>query len=377
MREMNSMNYILWGTGVDAERFYYQYHNKIRILYCVDNVHYDREWHGIQVKHPSSIMKGEGKILIATELYYAEIKKQLQQMGFLEYRDFDSCVHINKKIVFINGNCHCRIIKSYLETVKKFTDIYVFGSLPLLYEYKDYDEQILEYCDLFLHQDIRKENSVDKKYSDEYTLQRLRSDCVRCCIPNLYGFPKALFYKNHKPNEKGYTIGKIGNPFAYQEEIIDECIYQNQSLDEICKRLNDKIVDKNEVFSQFQQDKEKLLARERNWDIKISDFIYQSIHQVQLFYDVGHPTNILLKEIANRILTYLHINAQISTELDDAVAQAEVPVYDDIRKILGLQWQTSCLRNKGKPYFVLSGAKMDLREYVKEYIWWCYGKEME
>lgn len=374
---MNSLNYILWGTGVDAERFYYQYHNIIKILYCVDNVHYGEEWHGIQVKHPNSIIKGEGKILVATELYYAEIKKQLQKMGFLEYKDFDFCFHINKKIVFINGNCHCRIIKSYLETVKEFTDIYVFGSLPLLYEYKDYDERILEYCDLFLHQDIRKENSVGEKYSDEYMIQKLRADCVRCCIPNLYGHPKALFYKNHKPNKKGRMIGRIGNPFAYCEEIIDECMNQNQSIDIICERLNGKIANKDEVLNQFQQDKEKLLEREENWDIKISDFIYQTIHQVQLFYDVGHPTNILLKEIANRILKFLNIQVPISAELDDAVAQAEVPVYDDIRKILGIQWQTSYLRNKGKPYFVLSGAKMDLREYIREYIWWCYGKEME
>lgn len=126
---------------------------------------------------------------------YKEIKKQLQDMGFIEYEDFCYCFNIDKKLVFINENCHCGIIKSYLESSSEFSRKYVFGDWPLIFQKEVYDERIVKYCDLFIHQDIRKDNSIEYMYSDEYILPKLRNDCVRLCIPNLYGFPKAFFTK--------------------------------------------------------------------------------------------------------------------------------------------------------------------------------------
>lgn len=41
------VKYILWGRGVDAERFYYQYRDKIDILFCVDS-----NWSGQTVRKP-------------------------------------------------------------------------------------------------------------------------------------------------------------------------------------------------------------------------------------------------------------------------------------------------------------------------------------
>lgn len=278
---MDVTEFVIWGTGLDAEKFYYQYYNKINISHCVDNFNYGSKWHGLEIMKPDSLIGKKYKILVATSAYYNDIKQQLSEMGFIEYRDFDYCFHVNKKIVFINGNCHCRVIKRYLETSKKFSAHYAFGDFPLVFEKKDYDENSLKYCDLYIHQDIRKDNSIGYKYSDEYIIPRLKKECIKCCIPNLYGFPKALFYTNHEVNIKGSNIGKIDNPFFYREAIIDSCIEQNYSFQDICEKLKGEFIIEKEITEQFKHDQRRLLSREEGWDIKISDYLYENYQSVQ------------------------------------------------------------------------------------------------
>lgn len=375
---MEANRYIVWGIGWEAEQFYYQYHNKIDILYFVDSFNFGRKFYKLEVKKPELLTLKKGKILVATSKYYGQIKKQLIEMGFVEYKDFDYCFNVNKKIVFINGNCHCDIIKQYLNTSQKFSQQYAFGDWPLIFQKKDYSEQILEYCDLFIHQDIRKNNSAGYRYSDEYILPKLRGDCIQCCIPNLYGFPKALFFKNYIMSEENSEHVKRYNPFLYREEIVNECIDRKDSFQMIINKLEGQFINAEEIITQFEKDKELLLKREEGWDVKISDFIFEKYQKIQLFYDVGHPTNVLLKEISNRILTYLGIDDIVLDEVVANIGCYEVPVYDCIKEALKIEWTSKYLRKK-KPnveHFVLGGGnlKMDLQEYIKEYIWWYYGK---
>lgn len=106
------------------------------------------------------------------------------------------------------------------------------------------------------------------------------------------------------------------NPFLYREELIEQYINNNISFEYIVKKLSESCIDEKDILIQLKKDKEWIQEREKNWDIKISDFIWNRFRVVQLFYDIGHPTNILLKEIANRILTYLGIEHIISGEID-------------------------------------------------------------
>lgn len=55
---MNSGKYIVWGTGWEAEQFFYQYHNKIEIIYFVDKFDYNRKFYGIDVKCPDKLRGG-------------------------------------------------------------------------------------------------------------------------------------------------------------------------------------------------------------------------------------------------------------------------------------------------------------------------------
>lgn len=371
---MNCNSYIIWGTGWEAERFYYQYHNKIDVLYFVDNFAYNRKFYGLEVKKPDLHILQKGKVLITTLQYFDEIKKQLAEMGFIEYKDFDYCYNVDKKIVFLNGNCHFDILKAYLSTSKKFSEEFVIGNWPLIFKNEKYDERILPYCDLFIHQDIRNNNSIEYKYSDEYILPKLRNDCIRCCIPNLYGFPKALYYTNRKENKRKHNNGPLGNAFIYCEEIIDRCVEHKESLNDILKSLMSEFVDERDICIQWEDDRKSLLEREKSWDIKISDYIFENFQVEQLFYDIGHPTNFLFKEIATRILYYLKIDDNVM-EVSGGLNCYEVPVYPCIKKALKLEWDVSSLRKKmkGIQRFVLDDKEMNLTEYIREYVWWNYG----
>ena len=202
----------------------------------------------------------------------------------------------------------------------------------------------------------------------------MRNDCIRCCIPNLYGFPKALYYTNRKENKRKHNNGPLGNAFIYCEEIIDRCVEHKESLNDILKSLMSEFVDERDICIQWEDDRKSLLEREKSWDIKISDYIFENFQVEQLFYDIGHPTNFLFKEIATRILYYLKIDDNVM-EVSGGLNCYEVPVYPCIKKALKLEWDVSSLRKKmkGIQRFVLDDKEMNLTEYIREYVWWNYG----
>lgn len=373
------MKYILWGRGVDAERFYYQYRNKINILFCVDsNCCEGSRFHELEVYPPEAVDGVDAKILIATRQYYYEIKETLTNKGYLEYQDFIYCFDFDKKIVFIHGNCHCRVIKKYLQSSDIFSKNYMFGDWPFIFEFDEegLDEQKLKACDVFIHQDIQRNNSKGYCFSDEYILPKLKKDCIEICIPNLYDFPKAMFFSQSKINPRGGKIGRRDNPFSYAEEAIDKAISENIFEEtEILDMLQGDFEDYGVIQNQWKSDLLKWRIREEGWDIAIIDFIEENYQKKQLFYDIGHPSNHLLKEMANRILRLLGIDELVKDiDAEWELDAHEVPVYPCIRRALCLEWAQQFLRKNSFEKIILGNSNMDLEEYIREYIYWSYTK---
>ena len=50
----------------------------------------------------------------------------------------------------------------------------------------------------------------------------------------------------------------------------------------------------------------------------------------------------------------------------------EVPIYPWISKTLGIKWKEEYIRVNSAA--IKCGDKMDIKEYIREYIWWCYPK---
>lgn len=67
--------YIIWGTGWEAEKFYYQYHNKINILYFADNFNYGRKFYELPIKKPElSELRGEKEFSLQPRCVIKKLK---------------------------------------------------------------------------------------------------------------------------------------------------------------------------------------------------------------------------------------------------------------------------------------------------------------
>ena len=55
---------------------------------------------------------------------------------------------------------------------------------------------------------------------------------------------------------------------------------------------------------------------------------------------------------------------------DKSLDYHEVPIYPYIRKTLGMMWDEKNIRKNSEA--IKGTSKMDIQEYIREYIWWCY-----
>lgn len=81
-------------------------------------------------------------------------------------------------------------------------------------------------------------------------------------------------------------------------------------MDEIADAINNTdMYKKEDIIKNFEHEMKKLKEREKNCDIKISDYIEENYRWKQLFYDPNHPTNDVIKEKAIRVLDILNIKS--------------------------------------------------------------------
>lgn len=159
--------------------------------------------------------------------------------------------------------------------------------------------------------------------------------------------------------------------FPYADNAIEKCVERGMSVEDtvsFCKSGN--VFRKDEVINNFENYMKRIKEREIAWDIKIYDFIMLHYKYEKLFYDEGHPTNIVLKKIAYEILQRLDIEENIYSDV--RLDYHECPVYPEVKKYLELKWDDKELRKS--PYAKKFSVKMDFEGYVKEYLMWCYLK---
>lgn len=191
-------------------------------------------------------------------------------------------------------------------------------------------------------------------------------------IPHLFGFGKAFFPQSdwNKRNEKINNGRDRNGMFPHADTVIDECVKQKKTIEEIidyCK--SDSALDKEFIIKNFKIYMKKIKEREEFWNIKIYDFIVENYRNEKLFYDVGHPTNIIMEKISMDILYELGIYGEpiyTKIQMDDH----ENPVYPSVRHTLNLYWKEEELRKS--PTARRMCSRMDFEEYIKEYLQWSY-----
>lgn len=377
---------ILFGTGGLAKRFYSKYKDIVDIKFCIDNdknkigsKFYEHDIYNVYEKR-NDIKKY--KIIVASS-YYSQISSQLYKLKLEEYENFITHEAFGKKIAVIHGNCHTKVLKNYLENSKLFSNKYFITQIPPIHEFKYacIDERMLENCDLFIYHYVSKNNEFGQQLSSEYILNLLPSKCNLINIPNLYCkgsnflFPQITDIANFNIlNDSTYY-----KHFLFSDENIDSMIEQNKSVKEIINLLkSESFYSKNYILEHFDKNLSLLKERDKKFELKIVDYIENNYNRFLTYYDVAHPTNIVLKEIGRRILKLLDLYSPDDydkIELDEItnLDYAQIPIYPSVAKHLDLKFDTNLIRKHHS--LGCNNRVLDFEGYIREYIKWCYNIE--
>ena len=321
------------------------------------------------------LLKKNYTVVASSENTYWEIKDRLEKVyGLIEFENFEYFETYRKKIAIIYGNCHTYPIKQALIKSPKFNSTYGFYPLKQIQEISISNEgaslfelNVFERCKLFIHQCIWHKNIYGSEYASENLIKELPVDCQVIGIPNVYRMPRFLY-----PQMESYD-GKILweglNYFPFRDRFIDE--YHNKlSIREIKEMiLDENLICKEDILNKRDEFFDKLIFREKEWDIKVSQFIREKLQDVQMFYEPNHPTNELIKYIVKNIFSILNISSH-NVDLYSLYKMDtfEIPIYASVKKALGLNYTTVFLREFNG--LKLNSEHMNLEEYIQQYIAW-------
>lgn len=369
--------FVVFGTGLEAVKCIYYWQNRgIEIAYCLNNNCKEEQFCGYPVYEPDQQNLQSVFIFVASKVQvYPVISKQLRENGRVEFKDYIFYEWAYKKLVLLHGNCHMAIVSSFLLSSELFSGRFSIYPNPPICENKEgkIDKAVLENCDVWIHEDIRSDNEFGYYLSDEYMRPLFRTDVIEITIPHLFGLGKAFFPQsewNHR-NKKIKNGEDANGMFPHADKVIDQCVKQGmRKADIINYCMSDVAIDRDEIENNFKLYIDKMRTREQKWDIKIVDYILENYRARKLFYDMGHPVNEILEVISSVILEKLGITDKSITAYESLDVHEE-PVYPVVRKVLKMDWSDGLLRKSiaGKK----AGGEMNFEEYIKEYLWWCYG----
>lgn len=280
---------------------------------------------------------------------------------------------LNKETVIVYGNCHTETLTDMLLACPRLTEQYEIKRICPVHtiKTKDYfDEPVFHECDVFIHQSIRLQNRYGEEFASEKVIRKLKPGCRIIAIPNLYHLPKCFFPQYSEEPE----LKRNGETVFFRDSVIDAGRRARLSEREIvAEYLRDDLYSEQEILDSFAAFIEKVRQREREWDVKIADFIVENYRQHQLFFDPNHPTNYLLRFVADRVAEILLDEAgkQKQYEFDMSRVRTmdcyEMPVCNAVRKALRLEGDYDDVYRKSVDGRKLSRGEMRVEEYVREY----------
>lgn len=309
---------------------------------------------------------------------YKEIKVKLENIGLNEFSDYLSSETYGKKMAIINANCHVVPYARYLSASKRFCEeYYIYPLGPLQSRIPiEISEAALRNCDLYIHQLISKGNNYSERISDEYIYPLLKDDCRKLVVPNfadgrIKQYSEYLFPQLKGRNQNHPYINHIEGVFSWRDMIIEECLYRGLGIEAIlgCYR-DEKLISKEVTQEGYNKFFETFKRIEEKWDIKISDFLEK--RKKRILVQPGHPEKEVLEEIGRRILKVLDIEE--SVQLDFGFVD-EYPILDCVSKDLEIK-KGEYIRDSGQRMGGLGNRRMDLEEYVRQYIYWVHEYEL-
>lgn len=330
------------------------------------------EWNVIQrieklTKNVVKILKNDEDLKLIVSNTHD--KEELDKKGLFEFEDYVFEKYIAKKIVVIYGNCHTMIISQLLENCSEFLEehiIYPIKPIQIIKDVTYFDMPAFRYCDIFIHQSIQLENRYGKEYASQNIINKLSDKCRVIAIPNVYRLPVCFFPQYSREKE---LCDRKGNTIFFRDKIIDKGIEQGKKFDEIVADYKNENYYSSQNFDElFEQFCDKVRFREREWDIKVLDYILKNYQSIQLFYDPNHPTNEFLIYVTSQVLLMLGINHDTDALRKEKVMKLdsfEMPIHSSVKKNFQMSFTSKEMRTTGqKVYF----EKMYLEEYITQYL---------
>lgn len=273
-----------------------------------------------------------------------------------------------KKIAVVYGNCQSLFLARILENTDVIHREYIFCELEYIQNMKEeaengFDAEYMKYIALFIYQNVRKDNVFSEKLAtEEAVLRTLSPSALRVSVPFVYF---NAYFPQYIRNVRNDDTRRGEGHTPYGDGKIQELAEQGLSVRQITAQLeSEDLFSEEELKENLERTSEALREREQKCDIRILDFILRHYKTEYLFYSPPHPTNVCLKEVAERILKFLgysryHIHMDDVPENDTV----EMYIYPSVRRKLGLTFP------KRKFCFHRDlGGEDTIQEYVKKYI---------
>ncbi len=250
----------------------------------------------------------------------------------------------------------------------EFDKWYEIIPIPMIHENDkgEIGDDILAMSDVYIHQDIRRENKFGFKLSDEYTLSKLSDKCISIVIPNLVGFGGWLY-----PNlGRLITNEDKTENYCFEDSVLEEAykrLGSNSLIDDYIEYYYAYKFDESIIKNKFDEDWSKIKSREENWDIKIADYIEQKFKCIPMFVDAGHPSKYLMRKIGFDVLDMLEINYSEENLEYESYLGIPTPILPSVKLYYGISFDLPYEQRKSR--FFGNYSRFDESRYISEYVY--------
>lgn len=369
---------IILGTNSDAIVAYFKFRNNFNIIGFMDN---DAKEEGLFCGKTLFTLKKikdlDGAIVIIYSEKSIQICKWLNDHNYKIFKDFIpsfmfeyksieiskvlevtprneienvlKLMRKDKKIILIHGNCQVIPLKLYLNNNERFTENYILYDIPPLHLINDKNKVLFEMdilfkdISVFVTQNISKNNRFGYTLSTQNFLDHLSPKCTVIRISNLWFagyFPQHFDKLDSEINR--YRPGS----FLWQDNNLDKFGKKRVALNSVIKILKDVNYYNKEFLDElFEKNLENMRKRDENVDIKLVDYLRANCKKEILFYSSNHPKNIVIKELAKRLLVSLNLYIDqefVTFNYESLIDKTETlkitceAIYPSVFKYLGL-----------------------------------------
>lgn len=320
---------------------------------------------------------------------YELIFKLQQCSGMLDEEAWLFYKKLFGKLVVFHGYCHVgSVLANMVSLYPAFNEAYQIVVAPRVFEvchtfpggksevtqaYAN-DGMLLKQADFFVYQDNPEMNEYASKMKTEYFLSCLDVNCKKIKVAriNFSGyFPQAnKRLRSLTDEEWTYPL------FAYSDHFVIGMCKKGFDEDAIIRSISSEdFIAPERVEMSMYYALMYLKKEEEDADIQVYDYIEKNCRKEQLFAAPGHPHNILMIELANRLINEFFPGEMVQiqqfySENDiilkcDTLQGQDVPLYPSVIKALNL-------KNYKKMYFNNRffgfNEMLSFEEYMHEYI---------